>query len=106
MMIRAVIGSSRLANGVLRSPSFVARKQQLALATQNRYQSTAENHSARAAYEDNFHKEIVQAYTHNPIEGYIRNSPYETVAVPNMPLDQYVWQHLPKWSNHIATVSF
>lgn len=105
-MIRTVITSSRLASGLHRTAN-ASRIHQLAL-TQHRYQSTAESQTARSSsqYDDNFHKEVVQAFTHNPIEGYIRNSPYETVAVPNLPLDQYVWQHLPKWSNHIATVSW
>lgn len=104
-MIRTVISSSRLAS--LHRTANATRKHPLAL-TQHRYQSTAESQTARSSSQcdDSFHKEVVQAFTHNPIEGYIRNSPYETVTVPNLPLDQYVWQHLPKWSNHIATVSF
>lgn len=44
-------------------------------------------------------------YTHNPVEGYIRNSPYDVVTTPNLSLDQYVWQNVSYWPNHVATVS-
>lgn len=44
-------------------------------------------------------------FTHNPVEGYIRNSPYDVVTTPNLSLDQYVWQNVSKWPNHVATVS-
>lgn len=50
--------------------------------------------------------ESYQSYfTHNPVEGFIRNSPYDVVQTPNLALDQYVWQNVAKWPNHIATVS-
>lgn len=50
--------------------------------------------------------ESYQSYfTHNPVEGYIRNSPYDVVTTPNLSLDQYVWQNVSKWPNHVATVS-
>lgn len=44
-------------------------------------------------------------FTHNPVEGYIRNSPYDVVTTPNLAIDQYIWQNVTKWPNHIATVS-
>lgn len=54
--------------------------------------------------DDTLHKDIRNAYTHNPIEGYIRISPFENVSSPNLPLDVYVWQNLPKYTNHVAMV--
>lgn len=44
-------------------------------------------------------------FTHNPVEGFIRHSPYDVKTTPNLALDQYVWQNVSKWPNHIATVS-
>lgn len=44
-------------------------------------------------------------FTHNPVEGYIRNSPFDMVVPPNLSLDQYVWQNISKWQNHVAMVS-
>lgn len=59
-----------------------------------------------AEYQTNSTEQSYQSYyTHNPVEGYIRNSPYDTVITPNLALDQYVWQNVSKWQNHVATVS-
>lgn len=106
-MIRSVIIQRRFVDGLYRLSTIAGRRQQPTIASsllvQCRSQSTVENREAQ--FEDNFHKEIVQAYTYNPVEGYIRTSPFEPVAVPNVPLDQYVWQNLPQWSNYIAMVS-
>lgn len=64
-------------------------------------QSTANN-----AQPNNPLSESYQSYfTHNPVEGYIRNSPYDVVVPPNLALDQYVWQNVSKWPNHVAMVS-
>lgn len=35
-------------------------------------------------------------------EGYVMKSPYETISIPEMTVDQYVWKNMPKWQNHIA----
>lgn len=59
------------------------------------YQTT--NNNSEQSYQSYF--------THNPVEGYIRNSPYDTVTTPNIALDQYVWQNVSKWPNHVAIVS-
>lgn len=42
--------------------------------------------------------------TYNPKEGYIRHSPIEPVSLPNLTLDEYIWQNLSKWPNHDAVV--
>lgn len=38
-------------------------------------------------------------------EGHVVDSPYEPRPVPNIPLDQFVWKDMNKWSNHTAIVS-
>lgn len=35
-------------------------------------------------------------------DGYVMKSPYETISIPEMTIDQYVWKNMPKWQNHIA----
>lgn len=35
-------------------------------------------------------------------DGYIMKSPYGSVTIPDMTIDQYVWKDMPKWQNHIA----
>lgn len=35
-------------------------------------------------------------------EGYVMNSPYGSVSVPNITIDQYVWKNISKWPNHTA----
>lgn len=68
--------------------------------TVKRYVSTVEfqqNNPLMDSYQSHF--------THNPVEGYIRNSPYDVVTTPDLALDQYVWQNVSKWSNQVATVS-
>lgn len=37
-------------------------------------------------------------------DGYVMKSPYETISIPEMTIDQYVWKNMPKWQNHIAVV--
>lgn len=41
---------------------------------------------------------------HSADEGYVWNSPYERVAIPDMTVDEYVWKNMAKWPNKIATV--
>lgn len=67
--------------------------------------STAHQQSPSKSADDALHKDIRNGYTHNPIEGYIRISPFENVQPPNLPLDVYVWQNLAKYPNHVAMVS-
>lgn len=70
-------------------------------ASKPRYVSTAEIQATNNGTEQSY-----QSYfTHNPVEGYIRNSPYDVVTTPNMALDQYIWQNVHKWPNHVAAVS-
>ena len=40
--------------------------------------------------------------SYNEKEGYVMNSPYGSVSVPNMTIDQYVWKNISKWPNHTA----
>lgn len=35
-------------------------------------------------------------------DGYVMESPYETISFPDMTIDQYVWKNMPKWQNHVA----
>lgn len=35
-------------------------------------------------------------------EGHIMKSPYETISIPDLTVDQYVWKNMPKWQNHVA----
>lgn len=35
-------------------------------------------------------------------DGYLMKSPYETISIPEMTIDQYVWKNMPKWQHHIA----
>lgn len=37
-------------------------------------------------------------------DGYVMKSPYETISIPEMTIDQYVWKNMPKWQHHIAIV--
>lgn len=39
---------------------------------------------------------------YNEKEGYVMKSPYGSVQVPNITIDQYVWKNMSKWPNHIA----
>lgn len=43
------------------------------------------------------------AYPAEP--GFIRNSPYENITIPNMTMDQFVWNNFRDWETKIATVS-
>lgn len=41
-------------------------------------------------------------FVYNEKEGYVMNSPYGSVTVPNVTIDQYVWKNISKWPNHTA----
>lgn len=91
---RAVVNGLRSTN-VMRSLPTAASQ-----LTDKRNVSTAQFQT------NNPNMDSYQAYfTHNPVEGYIRNSPFDVVTTPNLALDQYVWQNVNKWPNHIAMVS-
>lgn len=38
-------------------------------------------------------------------KGFIRSSPYDNVTIPNLTMDQYVWNNFRAWETKIATVS-
>lgn len=38
--------------------------------------------------------------------GYVRSSPYESITIPNLTIDQFVWNNFRDWETKIATVSF
>lgn len=98
-MLSKLVTSRALASGVQRLPN-VQRLFAVSQSSDKRYVSTAEFQPTNPL------NESYQSYfTHNPIEGYIRNSPYDVVTTPNLPLDQYVWQNVAKWPDHVATVS-
>lgn len=35
-------------------------------------------------------------------DGYVMRSPYGSVSIPDITIDQYVWSNMSKWQNHIA----
>lgn len=37
--------------------------------------------------------------------GIVRSSPFENITVPNLTIDQYVWNNFREWETKIATVS-
>lgn len=39
---------------------------------------------------------------YTPENGFIWNSPYEKIPIPNMTIDQYVWRNMAKWQNKVA----
>lgn len=45
---------------------------------------------------------LEKCLSHNETNGYVMRSPYGSVSVPNMTLDQYVWRNVSSWQNHIA----
>lgn len=67
--------------------------------TNSRHQNTA------ATVEPNLnnHNDKCLHYSHE--EGYFKTSPFETLPIPNLPLDKYVWRDFKKWENNVATVS-
>lgn len=51
-----------------------------------------------------FVKNIFQHRTFTEEEGYVWNSPYEKISLPDMTVDQYVWKNVAKWPNKVAIV--
>lgn len=37
--------------------------------------------------------------------GFVKSSPYDHIVIPNLTLDQFVWNNFREWENKIATVS-
>lgn len=44
--------------------------------------------------------------THTPEDGFVLNSVYEPITLPDLTVDQYVWKNISKWQNKVAIVSF
>lgn len=98
-MFSKLVGNRAVVNG-LRSTNVIRALPTTSQLTDKRNVSTAQfqtNNPVMDSYQSYF--------THNPVEGYIRNSPFDVVTTPNLALDQYVWQNVNNWPNHIATVS-
>lgn len=47
-------------------------------------------------------KSVFKFREYTPENGFVWNSPYEKTAIPNMTIDQYVWQNMAKWENKVA----
>lgn len=43
---------------------------------------------------------------HTPEDGFVVNSIYEPITLPDMTVDQYVWKNISKWQNKVAVVSY
>lgn len=43
---------------------------------------------------------------HTPEDGFIVNSIYEPITIPDLTVDQYVWKNINKWQNKVAIVSY
>lgn len=43
--------------------------------------------------------------THTPEDGFVLNSIYEPISLPDLTVDQYVWKNISKWQNKVAIVS-
>lgn len=44
--------------------------------------------------------------THTPKDGFVLNSIYEPITLPDFTVDQYVWKNINKWQNHVAIVNY
>lgn len=42
---------------------------------------------------------------HTPEDGFVLNSIYEPITMPDLTVDQYVWKNISKWQNMVAIVS-
>lgn len=60
--------------------------------------------SYSTAVKQDFFKDISKYREYSEIDGYVWNSPYEKISLPDMTIDQYVWKNVAKWKNHVAIV--
>lgn len=44
------------------------------------------------------------SFTHTEADGYVRQSPFEPIELPQMRIDQFVWQHVQRWERKTAVV--
>lgn len=49
-------------------------------------------------------KNIKNSRVFTESDGYVWNSPFERISLPDMTIDQYVWKNVAKWKNHVAIV--
>lgn len=40
-----------------------------------------------------------------PEDGFVLNSIYEPITLPDLTVDRYVWKNISKWENKVAIVS-
>lgn len=50
--------------------------------------------------------DMANCFTHTEEEGFVRQSAYDPIVVPEMSIDQYVWRNLDKWQDKCAVVCF
>lgn len=43
--------------------------------------------------------------TYTPEDGFILNSIYEPITLPDLTIDQYIWKNVTKWQDKVAIVS-
>lgn len=43
--------------------------------------------------------------THTPEDGFVLNSIYEPITLPDLTIDQYVWKNVSAWHDKVAIVS-
>lgn len=44
------------------------------------------------------------SFTHTEAEGYVRHSPFEPIELPQVRIDQFVWQHVQRWERQTAVI--
>lgn len=66
--------------------------------------STRNSRALSVLTESEAFRNINQHRQHTVNDGFVWNSPYESVSIPDMTIDQYVWKNVAKWENHIAIV--
>lgn len=42
---------------------------------------------------------------YTPEDGFVVNSIYDPISLPDLTVDQYVWKNISKWENKVAIVS-
>lgn len=44
--------------------------------------------------------------TYTAEDGFVLNSIYEPITLPDLTIDQYVWKNISKWQEKVAIVSY
>lgn len=96
--------TARLATKLFRNPSTASTVSATSCSFNRSINTNSRHQNTAATVEPNLNNQNDKCLHYSNEEGYFKTSPFETLQIPNVTLDKYVWRDFKKWENSVATV--